>query len=457
MIRALPFALVWLVSIPFFIWLATAPKMADERFWQVDSVTVKMGGNQVSNPTDQSATPTEPGAEKKSDAPLLPPQTADKPMASLSDWPDDGVKIKPVSPDLTETGQGAHGPIPKIGADGTRPWRYYSRPFPIENTQPRLAIVLRDMGLSESNTGDAIRTLPGEITFAFSPYADNLGKMMQAARDRGHETLLQFPLEVQPGSRTDVGPRAYSTLQTPSVNQDNNFFMLAQMQGSIGMITDGGQRLVNNEAALKPLMQGLADRGLVFVDDTMQNETLSPLLAEQMKAPWTRSLMRIDDTLSLDAMDVAMGQAVALARQNGRALVVGQSSPLVRSVVANWAHRLEREGIALAPLSALVTEGSAAQPMVSTAPATAPVAPGMLTPRAEDSAEAPIPANPSEANSGPIDLLNPKGPGGAPPPNILDPGKTPLPAAPSVPSNAIVPPKAAAPAPAAAPPATHHP
>ena len=120
-------------------------------------------------------------------------------------------------------------------------------------------------------------------------------------------------------------------------------------------MTDGGQRLVNNESFfLQPLMKDLSERGLIFVDNTLQTETLSPLMAEQLKAPWARTLIQIDENISANDLDVAMGKAIGLAKQNGRALVVAGSSPLTRSMIVKWAHRIEHEGVALAPLSAVV-------------------------------------------------------------------------------------------------------
>jgi polysaccharide deacetylase 2 family uncharacterized protein YibQ len=423
MLRYLPFALIWVISVPFLIWLLVAPKVTDERFWQVDAVNVKMGSSQLINPSEQESASTSPvnpaNGAKPETPPAAPTAPADAPISAAA-WPDDGVKIKPLSPALAEAG--THGQIPKIAADGSKPWQYYARPFPADNTQPRLAIIMRDMGLSEGNTAEAIRDLPGEITFAFSPYADNLAKSMQSARDRGHETVLQFPLEVQPGSGEDVGPRAYSTQQTPAVNEDNNFYMLSNLLGSVGVITDGGQRLVNNEVALRPLMQNFADRGLIFVDNTLQNETLSPLIAEQMKAPWARTMLKLDDTLSHDALDVTMGKAVELAKQNGRALVVAGSSPLVRSAIATWAHRLQRDGVTLAPLTAVVTIGSAGQTAPTATQSAMPPAPGTLAPP-QDATATPSETTSNDIGVGPIDLLNPKGPNGAPPPNILDPSK----------------------------------
>lgn len=437
MLRLAPFALIWLIGLPFVIWLLLAKPNADPRYWQVDAADVKLGSTEVFNPVEDDKKSSLENAANKS---ALPP-----PAQKLTTTPgfsapppiaDDGVKIKALNPDLQEDSD--HGTLPRVAADGRAPWQYYSRPFSPDDKRPRLAIIIKDMGLSAAGVTDSIATLPGTISFAFSPYADDLAKAMQSARDAGHETLMELPLEVPPGSTEDPGTLAISSSQTSSVNQDNFLKLLAHMPGCVGVITDGGSQLVNNQSMLQPLMQNLFARGLLMVDDTQQNETSSPLFAEQLKSPWARSLFSIDATLSQDAMDVAMSKAVDAAKQNGRAVVVAGALPLMRATIANWAHRLNREGaVALAPISAVVTLGSA-QALPATA-TPAPAADASATTPAQATSQTSIPPNapgvmqpppdaapPADDNTSPPDgslnLLNPKQSNSVVP-NVLDPSK----------------------------------
>ncbi len=448
MLRYAPFALIWLIGIPFAVWLVLAPSNADPRYWQVDIVDVKLGSTDVFNPAENAKDKTTlKDAAKSNTLPFAPPPKMDGGFSPPPPLPSDGIRIKALNPDLQEDTD--HGTLPRAAADGRAPWQYYARPFPPDDKRPRLAIIVKDMGLSAAGVTDGIATLPGTITFAFSPYADDLAKSMQSARDAGHETMLELPLEVPPGSTEDPGTLAVSSTQTTSVNQDNFFKLLSHMPGCVGVITEGGQQLVNNQNMIQPLMQNLSTRGLLMVDDTQQNETLTPLIAEQLKAPWARSLFSIDGTLSQDAMDAAMGKAVEAAKQNGRAVVIAGAEPLTRATIANWARRLDREGVvALAPISAVVTLGSAqAAPQVAPAPApdntsqvpagappgntpanapNAPNTPGNapgvmqpppeVTPPSDDSSITPP--------DGSMNLLNPKASNGAPAPNLLDPSKS---------------------------------
>ena len=395
-IRYAPYGVIWLFAIPFFLWFAFAPRTADPRFWQVDAVEIRLGSSQVHNPADDSQAPTLDQAALKSAEPAPVERTADPELAPPPILPSDGVQIAAVDARFQE--ESSHGPVPKIADDGTAPWQYYARPFDAADTRPRLAIVIQDMGLSEAATMDAIKTLPGQVTLAFSSYGDGIEKHMQAARDAGHETLVQLPLEVPAGATVDVGPDMISAAHTAAVNQDNLIKLLAKANGSIGFITMGGGRLVNNEKLLKPLMKNIRDRGLVFIDNTRQAETLSPLFAEEFASPWARTAIRLDVALSRASMEEALAGAIGAAHDNGNVIVVAGSSPLARSVLANGVNQIERAGVALVPVSAIITQGSATDAPVVEMPSP----PGLEETKdrlAEPSAEMP--------EDGPINLLNP--------------------------------------------------
>ncbi len=51
------------------------------------------------------------------------------------------------------------------------------------------------MGLNVPATDEAIRRLPGGVSLAFAPYGADVERQAAAARDAGHEILLQTPME----------------------------------------------------------------------------------------------------------------------------------------------------------------------------------------------------------------------------------------------------------------------
>ena len=51
------------------------------------------------------------------------------------------------------------------------------------------------LGLNADGTANAIARLPGAVSLGFAPYGDDLEREAAAAREAGHEILLQAPME----------------------------------------------------------------------------------------------------------------------------------------------------------------------------------------------------------------------------------------------------------------------
>ena len=47
--------------------------------------------------------------------------------------------------------------------------------------------------MNDKLTIEAIKTLPPEVTLGFIPYAKDLQKYIDLAREYGHETILEIP------------------------------------------------------------------------------------------------------------------------------------------------------------------------------------------------------------------------------------------------------------------------
>src|SRR5215468_3932996 len=51
-----------------------------------------------------------------------------------------------------------------------------------QSRTPRIAIVVGGLGTSATNTGDALKRLPGPVTLAFMPYGSDIEQQMTIAR-----------------------------------------------------------------------------------------------------------------------------------------------------------------------------------------------------------------------------------------------------------------------------------
>lgn len=251
-----------------------------------------------------------------------------------------------------------HGPLPIIGADGRKPWRVYARPFAQADKRPRVAIVISGLGLSSAATDAAIQGLPGAVTLAFAPYADRLGEWIRLARAAGHEVLLNVPMEPLNYPEYDPGPQALLTTLSPRKNHDRLMWTLGRASGYVGVADFMGSRFTMSREHLAPVLTALKRRGLIFLDSNTAPRSMVPIVAPELGLSWIDNQRFIDDRASREAIDERLAEIEKIARKTGRIVAMGSPYPVTLERVATWARELNRRGVVLAPVSALVAQGS---------------------------------------------------------------------------------------------------
>ena len=260
-----------------------------------------------------------------------------------------------VLPDLAEETQ--NGPIPRISATGQTPFAAYSRPSLTPATaggRPLIAIIVTGLGLDQAGTLEAVDKLPSDVTLAFAPYGKTLDITAAAARNAGHELLLQVPLEPFDYPDNDPGPQTLLAAQSPRANIEKLYWLMARMGGYVGLINYMGARFTASAADFAPVMEELGTRGLGYVDDGSSNRSLAPQLAGANKVPFARADMVLDDNPSRPAIMAALATLKDKAVADGSAVGVISALPVSIATVAEWAQSIEDQGAVLVPASALM-------------------------------------------------------------------------------------------------------
>jgi polysaccharide deacetylase 2 family uncharacterized protein YibQ len=265
--------------------------------------------------------------------------------------PADGVRLAAVDPTLLEIKNDAK--LPKIGPDGREPWSTYARPFNVDDTRPRVAIVVVGLGLSRELTEQAISRLPSAVSLSFSPYARNIGPLLERARQAGHEVLVDLPMEPLDFPRDDPGPSTLLTSLSLVDNLNRLEWVLGRAPGYVGVTTWMGSQFTTVEDALMPVLQTLKERGLMFVDSRATSRSIATELASSIQLPRAFNNTFVDSTPSLDAIDRALAGLEAIARQQRHAVGIARALPITFDRLARWAGTLESKGITLAPVSAV--------------------------------------------------------------------------------------------------------
>jgi polysaccharide deacetylase 2 family uncharacterized protein YibQ len=250
----------------------------------------------------------------------------------------------------------AHGAIPKIAADGMRPADAFAQPakaLPGKPDAPRIAIIVSGLGVSDSATADAIAKLPGAVTLGFMPYGSDVAALAGRARARGHEVLLQVPMEPFDYPDNDPGPQTLLTSLTPQQNIDRLYWLMSRFQGYVGIAGAMGARFTASEPSFAPLLRETAKRGLIFVDDGANPRSLAGRIAGANNLPFAKADVTIDAVPTASEIDHALGRLEMAARE--RSIAVGISSGLPVSIdhIAKWAKTLADHGIQLVPITAV--------------------------------------------------------------------------------------------------------
>jgi polysaccharide deacetylase 2 family uncharacterized protein YibQ len=277
----------------------------------------------------------------------------DDTATSLNDQDDRNIKMTQ-APDSRVTEDTPEGSLPRISEDGLRPWQIYGRPFNIADKRPRVAVIITGLGMARAITDEAIAQLPPTITLAFDAEGPVTGAWITRARQDGHETLLDIPMEPFDYPRSDPGP---GSLLTSLPNSDNlarlNGFM-HKSSGFVGITSISGSRFTTDSTKLGPVLDVLRQRGLMAVDARVAPHAAISDMAHNAGVPVATVTQKLDGDLDPDAIAAALDNLEKTARLNGRAVGIATASPILFAQLQSWAKNLPQRGIALAPVSAMV-------------------------------------------------------------------------------------------------------
>jgi uncharacterized protein len=305
--------------------------------------------------------------EQKSGVKIVRSGGGSTPDATIIEVPQPPSVALVPAPDPRLVEPSRYGPLPRIGADGARPADVYARPVmtsaAMKANAPRVAIVVGGLGLSQTATQTAIENLPGAVTLAFAPYGRDLDVSVSKARAKGHEVILQLPMEPIDYPQTNPGPHTLLSSASPAENTDNLHWLMSRFTGYIGVANFLGAKLTADAAALSPILREVAERGLIYADDGSSAQSLAVSLAPDAGLATAKADVVIDATP--DGIDAALVNLESIARNKGLAIGMASALPASLEKIGGFARAAEAHGLVIIPLSAAVGKTA---PVVSSEP-----------------------------------------------------------------------------------------
>jgi polysaccharide deacetylase 2 family uncharacterized protein YibQ len=206
------------------------------------------------------------------------------------------------------------------------------------------------------------------VTLAFDPYSADLPGWISKARAAQHEVLMAVPMEPLDYPREDPGPQTLLTALPVQQNLDRLEWALSRAVGYVGITNMMGSRFTGAAAELRPIIEVLTGRGLLFVETRAASQGAVATLAGELALPHAVTDRELDADLSRAGIDQALADVEPMARRKNRAIATGSLYPITVERVAAWARTLPDKDLVLAPVSAMVTVPADAKPAAPASP-----------------------------------------------------------------------------------------
>lgn len=285
------------------------------------------------------------------DAPSAVPGLTPQPAAAIG--PGEEALIEPTT----------FGPLPRIAADGRKPMAVYARSYDMAaDPRPKVALVVGGLGFGKALTDAVLEKMPADVTLAFTPQAPAVAGDVAAARAKGHEVLMELPMEPQDYPSTDPGLHTL-TIDADAKNTLRLKWLMSRATGYAGVINTFGEKFLAAKDEAQFVMGETAQRGLFFLESGTSNASVARSAAGNAGAPYARADVVIDKAPAREAIDAALDGLEASAKRRGVAIGVAGALPNTIDRVSAWIASLDEKGIALVPVSALVGATPVAEPL----------------------------------------------------------------------------------------------
>ncbi|MEO9968230.1 MAG: divergent polysaccharide deacetylase family protein [Hyphomonadaceae bacterium] len=226
-----------------------------------------------------------------------------------------------------------------------------ARPFSNPESKPVVALIIGGLGTSSRQTSAAIDDLPPEVTLSFIPDADR--RLIRRAREKGHEVLLEVPMEAYERGRTLPHSQTLMASGSAEDNQSRLDILLSRGNDFYGVINHHGEKFADADGTLAPVFERLHARGLAFFRHGSTPSKSFDAAAVTEDIVYASASENIDTQVEAEAIERRLQQLESAALADGAALGTGFAYPLTMDIIVAWTQRLDAKGILLAPASAI--------------------------------------------------------------------------------------------------------
>lgn len=250
------------------------------------------------------------------------------------------------------TKMSTYGRVPAVNPNGMTSLSAYKRPFAASSGKRPVSIIIGGLGVNRGLTRQAINSLPADVTLAFAAHAPGLQNWINQARAKGHEVLIELPMESGDFNAAEPGAdRALMASRNSTANLRNTDWLLSRAQGYFGVTNYNGDAFLTRADVAAPVLDKLSNSGLSFVFDGSFSSPSLSALSVSAKLPFAMGFTLIDRQPDPALIQSELSRLTAHAKNAEGTIGVGFVYPETIAAVKMWADTLDSQGLILAPAS----------------------------------------------------------------------------------------------------------
>ena len=210
---------------------------------------------------------------------------------------------------------------------------------------PKMAIILDDWGNSLLLLKN-VEEINRPVTLSVLPHLAHSREIAEEAFGRGLGVMLHMPM--QPKSfRQPLEPHTILTTMPDTEIVEYLDQAIESVPHAEGMNNHQGSAATSDERVMKTVLNHLKKKGLFFVDSQVVSTTVGRRVAKEIKIPFTKRDLFIDNQVTVEAIGQQLREAEKIALARGRVVVIGHDKKVTIKTIREMVPELEKNGIQL--------------------------------------------------------------------------------------------------------------
>jgi polysaccharide deacetylase 2 family uncharacterized protein YibQ len=219
--------------------------------------------------------------------------------------------------------------------------------------KPIIVVIIKGLGLSASTTEDTL-DLPKDVTLGFSPYSPSIADWVERAKKKGHEFVINIPMETNDYSLNDPGPYALITKQDKEENITRLKMLLSLTKDYQAVYSEKEEIFTHAINSVKPVLESLKQQGKYFIYGGGYADFSLIQVADNMAYPIVVNDVLLDEEITADGINKKLAELEGVAKTRGYAVVMAHPYPITIRMLQRWLPEAEKRGFKLAPVSVLL-------------------------------------------------------------------------------------------------------